>query len=83
MIHKKWFFFGINGLDNFIQKIIDKNQKEIEKLKNDIDSININPNINSKDLEKIEEIKKKIEFLGLKTYGTSFYNIMSKEKSIY
>ncbi|KAB8122068.1 hypothetical protein ['Cynodon dactylon' phytoplasma] len=80
MIHKKWFFFGINGLDNFIQKIIDKNQKEIEKLKNDIDSININPNINSKDLEKIEEIKKKIEFLGLKTYGTSFYNIMSKEK---
>ncbi|KXT29394.1 hypothetical protein AXA84_0039 [Candidatus Phytoplasma oryzae] len=73
MIKKKWIFYGLNGINFYKEKII-KNKNKIDKLKKIIDIEEKNKNV-----EKIEKIKNQIEFIGLKTYGTSFYDYINKK----
>ncbi|WP_153369063.1 hypothetical protein [Candidatus Phytoplasma sacchari] len=73
VIHKKWIFYGLNGL-YFFDKVININKNKIEKLKKDFDYEEKNKNF-----DKMKKIQNEIQIIGLKTYGEYFYILMSKK----
>ncbi|WCA22570.1 hypothetical protein [Candidatus Phytoplasma oryzae] len=72
IIHKKWIFYGFNGID-YLEKIINKNKNEIEKLKKKFDQELENQNLK-------KQIQNEIEYICLKTFGETFYNDFKERK---